>query len=202
MQKVNPAPEISKKRLLNILTFFDEKRIAKFVARNIFKSNLVTKFYWSYLGIVIASLALSQYLRHTPLLELRFWILAIVGSFLAVLLPIHIIHEILRSKLILNVGLVKINYLWSWKNMMLKVKYMQLDKTTKQDLIRVNLVPFLVFSVLPLIISFFANDYLQLFLLSLAFFHGIYCIKVFALLSFLNRKKKKRENKAKLALNT
>lgn len=189
---------ISKKRLLNILTFFDEKRIGKFVAKHIFKNNIYAQFYWFYIALVLISFSAFQITRINPLTELRFWVLAIVGSFIAVMVPIHIVHEIIRSRLIKNIGKAKINYLWSWKNMMLKVKYMHLENTTKQDLIRVNIVPFILFSVFPLVLSFFTKNYIQLFLVSLSFFHGLYSIKAFALLSFLNRKKSKERTQSSI----
>jgi uncharacterized membrane protein (DUF2068 family) len=200
MTKGKENKTISKKRLLNILTFFDEKRIGKFVAKYIFKNNIYTTFYWAYISLVLVSFGFFQILRSNPLYELRLWVLAIVGSFIAVLLPVHIVHEIIRSRLVNTAGQAKINYLWSWKNMMLKVKYNQLNNTTKEDLIRVNIIPFLLFSVLPLLFSFFMADYIQLFLVSLSFFHGIYSIKAFALLSFLKRKRKK--SLANVALNS
>ena len=181
---------ISRKRLLNILSFFDERRIARFVARNIFKNNSYTRFYWLYLSMIVGSFIIMQISRPYHLNELRLWIVAIVGSLIAVLIPIHIIHEIIRSRLLKNIGDVKANYLWSWKNMILKVKYLKLEQTSKEDLVRVNMIPFLLFSIIPFVLSFLTAGYLQLFLLSLAFFHGIYCIKAFALLSFLKRKKK------------
>ena len=192
--------KISKKRLLNILTFFDEKRIGRFVARNIFKNNHYTRFYWFYLGLIIVSFTLFVLNHIHPMGELRKWATAIMGSFIAVLLPIHIIHEFLRAKMLKSVGNIKAKYIWSWKNMMLKVKYHQIEQTTKEDLIKVNLLPFILFSITPYSFSFFTDTYFRIFLLSLAFFHGIYCIKAFALLSFLKRKKKRKATN--LAINT
>ena len=199
MSKDQVADRISNKKLLNIISFFDEKKVGRFVARNIFKNNFITRAYWAYLLIVIFTfiyfISSNQLINN----ELRFWIIAVIGSFIAVLVPIHIIHEYLRSRLIKNIGNVKVNYLWSWKNMILKVRYDELRRTSKKDLIKVNILPFLLFSITPYVLALFTKQYVQIFFLCLAFFHGIYSIKAFALLSFLKRKKKQK--KQGLALN-
>jgi len=172
-------------------TFFhDDEKQGIFIASNIFKLNKATIFYLIYISAVAISFIVNYNIKSFSLLDSRMWIIAINGGLLTVLIPFHIIHEVSRAELMKRFGNATVSYLWSWKQLVLRIEYTDISKANSNHLRIANSIPFLLFSIIPLIISFITQGALSLYFIALAFFHTIYSIRGFSLLSYLYRNKK------------
>jgi len=174
---------------VNDIPFFrDDENQVRFIVQNIFRSSQATTVYLIYWLVLIASFI---FLIKDNLLGLavRDWIIAVIGGLLSVLLPIHIIHELLRAMLIKRFGKATVSYIWSWPKLRLKTNYFNISSLTIGQLKIANIAPFLFFSIAPFILAFIAEGAVSLYCYSIALFHALYSVKGFSLLSYLQLQK-------------
>ncbi len=184
------SPELLKKpdRFKNILSLLEESELILFITTFIRRFNPVTQFYWIYLAIIIATFVALINLNNLAVLESRVWIIGMLGGLLLVLIPTSISHGLIQALLLKTKGSKVINIKWSWKRLSIKVNAPDFAISKKYFFI-MSLLPFAIFSLLPLILSYFSGEYIFFLLISTAFFHALFSMKDFALLSYLFKHK-------------
>ncbi len=166
-----------------------DEHAADFIVNNIFKRNKATVAYLIYFILIAIIFIFNFENKFYNLLSVRQYIIAIIGALITVMVPFHILHELLRAQIMSKLAKVQLHYRWNWRNLMLKVGYTNNLPTKANHLRLANMLPFVLCSVIPCGLALISGGTLSLFLLSLAFFHALYSIKGFSLLSYLYRSK-------------
>ncbi len=184
------SPELLKKtdRYKNILSLLEESELILFITTFIRRFNPLTRFYWIYLGVIISSFILLINTNSMAALDSRIWIVGLLGGLVLVLIPTSILHGLIQALFLKLRGSKVINIKWSWKRLSIRVNAPDFA-ISKKFFYTMTSTPFILFSILPLLLSYFTNDYLFFLCISTAFFHTLFSMKDFALLSYLYKHK-------------
>jgi hypothetical protein len=184
------SPELLKKtdRYKNILSLLEESELCLFISTFIRRFNPLTRFYWIYLGMIISTFVVLINLNSLAALESRVWIVGLLGGLLVVLITTSILHGFIQASFLKKLGSSIVNLTWSWKRMSMKVNAPNFA-ISKKSFYRMSFIPFILFSIAPLFISIFTSEYWFFLSISTAFFHALFCMKDFALLSYLYQHK-------------
>lgn len=184
------SPELLKKtdRYTNILSLLEESELILFITTFIRRFNPVTRFYWSYLVLVFTAFITLININSMAALESRIWIVGLLGGLVLVLIPTSILHGLMQALFLKINGSNTINIRWSWKRLSIKVNAPDYA-VSKKLFYKMSFIPFLLFSVIPLFTSFFLIEYGFFLCISVSFFHTLFSMKDFALLSYLYKHK-------------
>jgi len=185
MSYTAPKQQLNSNKKIDPSFFHDDEKQGIFIASNIFKLNKATIFYLAYIICIAISFFINYGFKSYADIDTRMWIIAVNGGLLTVLIPFHVIHEISRAELMKRFGSATVAYLWSWRQLVLRIEYKDISKANTEHLRIANSIPFLLFSIIPLLISFLTKGTLSLYFMSVACFHAIYSIRGFSLLSYL-----------------
>ena len=183
-------PQLKTDNKIDPSFFYDDEKQGIFIASNIFKLNRATVFYLAYIVNIAVSFIINYAFKSYADIDSRMWIIAVNGGLLTVLIPFHVIHEISRAELMKRFGSATVAYIWSWRQLVLRIEYKDISKANTDHLRIANSIPFLLFSIIPLLVSFLTKGPLSLYFMTVACFHAIYSIRGFSLLSYLYRNQK------------
>lgn len=184
------SPELLKKadRYRNVLSLIEESELVLFMATFIRRVNVITKIYWSYILFGTMSSVFLLVFQPTGFTDSRIWIIGIFGGMLTALIPSAIIHELLHAISFRILGCRNLFFQWSWKKLRFYVRPIDFVISNHQYYIICS-IPFFLLSILPLMLAFFTSGTLMLFFLSMSFFHALYAMKDFSIMSYLSKYK-------------
>jgi hypothetical protein len=175
----------------SLLKTLKYQEIVEFVFQNIRHKNPATRWYFGYNLVTLIILAtFCIYVHYSGNLNLKFifkyflWGL-MAGSFLVI--PVH---EIIHGISYLIQGAPKIFFGADFRQM---IFYVSSDKyvISRRDFYLVALSPFIIINLFVLILIFFVDMEIVIFLISFALFHNIMCIGDFAMVSYFSHHKDK-----------
>lgn len=184
------SPELLKKadRYKNVLSLIEESELVLFMSTFIRRINVVTKLYWAY--ILLGTLTSIVLLSFQPIgfNDSRVWVIGIFGGILTALIPSPIVHELFHALAYKILGCKHLFFQWSWKKLRFYVRPIDFVISNRQYYMICS-IPFFLLSILPLALAFFTDGMLMLFFLSMSFFHALYAMKDFSIMSYLSKYK-------------
>ncbi len=184
---MNPDLLKRKDHYKNILSIVEESELNYFIGTFIRRMNPITNFYWIWLGLITVSFIFLLVNYELLFEESRIWVVGLLGGLLFVLLFSSVLNRLLQGLLLKAWGSKIVKVQFNWKKISVNV-YSPDFAINKKHLIILSIFPFLIFSVIPLLLAFFADNYYFFAAISIAFFHSLYTMKDFALLSYLHKK--------------
>lgn len=167
-----------------MLSIVDSSEWLLFIATFIRRKNLVTKIYGVYLLIGLFGVCYLFFNYELIAIESRLWIVGITGGLLISLLISPVLHELIHSLAFKYYGAKSIRFKWNWNLFRFNVQANDFVLSKRKYYLICGFT-FILFSILPFILAFFADRILLFTLLSLSFFHALYAMKDLAVCSYL-----------------
>lgn len=167
-----------------MLSIMDSSEWLLFITTFIRRRNPVTRLYWTYLSLGFVG-AIYIFLNYELVsIDHRIWIVGLTGGLLVSLLISPVLHELLHAISFKFYGAKAIKMRWNWNLFRFNIQANDFVLSKKKYYLICGFT-FFVFSLLPLIIAFFASGVWLFALLSLSFFHALYAMKDLAVCSYL-----------------
>jgi hypothetical protein len=180
------SPELlkNKNQYKNVLSIMDSSEWLLFITTFIRRKNLITRIYWTYLLIGLIGVSYIFFNYELVSIESRFWIVGITGGLLLSLLVTPVLHELIHSLAFKFFGAKSIKFKWNWSLFRFNIQANDFV-LSKNRFYFICGFTFILFSILPFALAFYADGILLFTLLSLSFFHALYAMKDLAICSYL-----------------